>query len=377
MKISKKSVFAVIDGRKVGTLAQMKNGLVAFSYDEGWLNDGFSLNPYSLPLERGVRIPDSYDPFDGLFGIFSDSLPDGWGRLLVDRMLVRHGFDPFTLNSLDRLSIVGSSGMGALEYIPAEGFEEEFDTGNLDELAEECSKILASGDSSDLDRLFALGGSSGGARPKSFIDIDGDKWIVKFPSSVDGPSIGRQEAEYMAAASLCGIEVPEFRLLPSKKTDGYFAVKRFDRIGERRIHMVTAGGLLEASHRLPVLDYTMLMKLTLGLTHSYAECRRLYRLMCFNVFAHNRDDHAKNFSYLIDPASRKWKLSPAYDITWSVSMGGEHATSVHGNGRNPGVWELVAVGSEVGLDKDFCLETAESISKTVNEQLSEWLQMKR
>ena len=76
-----------------------------------------------------------------------------------------------------------------------------------------------------------------------------------------------------------------------------------------------SAAILETSHRIPNLDYDILMKLTLQLTKSMEECEKLYRLMCFNVFAHNRDDHSKNFSYIYRDEEKRWILSPAYDLT--------------------------------------------------------------
>ena len=115
---------AFIGERKVGTLALYKGRLVAFEYNEGWLREGFSISPFSLPLQKKVFIPKP-DPFDGLFGAFADSLPDGWGRLLVDRMLNREHVDPHEVDMLNRLAIVGDSGMGALTYRPVHQWKTE------------------------------------------------------------------------------------------------------------------------------------------------------------------------------------------------------------------------------------------------------------
>ena len=168
--------------------------------------------------------------------------------------------------------------------------------------------------------------------------VDGEDWIIKFPSSYDSKDIGRQEYDYAMCAKECGIAMENVRLFSSERTKGYFGTKRFDRTNDsksRRIHMISVSGLLETSHRIPNLDYDILMQLTLQLTKSMEECEKLYRLMCFNVYAHNRDDHSKNFTYLYDEDEGCWKLSPAYDLTYSNSIGGEHATSVNGNGVNP------------------------------------------
>ena len=112
---------------------------------------------------------------------------------------------------------------------------------------------------------------------------------------------------------------------------------------------LSAAAILETSHRIPNLDYDILMKLTLQLTKSMEECEKLYRLMCFNVFAHNRDDHSKNFSYIYRDREKRWILSPAYDLTYSNSIGGEHATTVNGNGVDPGMEDLLSVAKKIGI----------------------------
>lgn len=355
----------------VGTLAEDKNYRVAFQYDSKWIQNGFSISPLSLPLNDKVHIPE-IDPFDGLFGVFADSLPDGWGRLLVDRMIKEKGENPFEVTSIERLAIVGETGMGALSYRPHIDMANAPLSNDLDDLCNSCRMVLNSETSDDLDLLFRLGGSSGGARPKILTKVDGEDWIIKFPSSYDGEDIGKQEYDYMLCAKECGILVPEFRLFPSKYTPGYFGVKRFDRIVDKRIHMITASGLLETSHRLPNLDYNDLMKLTMILTDDYKEAKRMFEIMCFNVFAHNRDDHSKNFSYIFDAERKIWSLSPAYDLTYSASLGGEHATTVAGNGKNPGIEELISVGENIGLNKDYCISTVSRIREKVYESLEDY-----
>ena len=137
--------------------------------------------------------------------------------------------------------------------------------------------------------------------------------------------------------------------------------------------MVSAAGLLETSHRIPNLDYDLLMRLTLQLTQSMEECEKLYRLMCFNVFAHNRDDHSKNFSYLYSEKESRWILSPAYDLTYSNSIGGEHATTVHGNGANPGLNDLLEVAKTIGISSIKAKRIAEEIKEKVTLQLGDYL----
>ena len=346
----------------VGTLAKTPERVVAFEYDSDWLSNGFSISPFSLPLIKKVFIP-KYEPFGGLFGVFNDSLPDGWGRLLVDRLFLKNKINPAEIDNLNRLAVVQESGMGALTYKPEHRFEAENSIADYDILAQECSKILESQNSDNLDELFQLGGSSGGARPKILISIDNEDWIIKFPSSSDSKNIGEKEYQYSLCAKDCGINMTETRLFPSKICSGYFGIKRFDRKNDKKIHMVSVSGLLETSHRLPNLDYNTLMKLTLELTRNYQDVEQLFRLMCFNVFAHNRDDHSKNFSFLFDDTKKEWHLSPAYDLTYSYSFNGEHATTINGEGKNPTLDDILAVAKNIGLKEKFAKDIASDIQE--------------
>lgn len=359
-------------GKKVGTLALYKEHYAAFEYDGGWLDNGFSISPFSLPLRKGVFIP-KLEPFDGLYGVFADSLPDGWGRLLVDRLMLKNHMNPVSVGNLNRLAIVGNSGMGALSYRPEIPFESAVSEFDLDRLAAECENIIKTDYSEDLDKLFRLGGSSGGARPKILTRIDDGEWIIKFPSHEDKEDIGKQEYEYSLCAKKCGVEMAETRLFPSNKCAGYFGTKRFDRRGTNKIHMISASALLETSHRIPNLDYHILMKLTMELTKDFSEVLKLYRLMCFNVYAHNRDDHSKNFSYLYDEQENRWKLSPAYDLTYSSSLGGEHATTINGSGTNPSLSDILSVASGIGIREKPAKQIASDIKACVYDMLSDYI----
>ena len=373
-----KSLQVFFNEKKVGTLALMKNNIVAFEYDNEWINNGFSISPFNLPLKKQVFIP-RIDPFDGLYGVFSDSLPDGWGRLLVDRMLNSQNINPRQISQIDRLAIVGETGMGALSYKPEYNLLEEKDCQeDYDSLALSCKKILNTEYSDDLDNLFRLGGSSGGARPKILTKIDNEDWIIKFPSSLDDNNIGELEYLYSVCAKKCKIDMPETKLFPSKISSGYFGIKRFDRKklltgAIRKLHMISVSGLLETSHRIPNLDYNDLMQLTLNLTKSFEEVEKLFRLMCFNVFSHNRDDHSKNFSFIYNEDLNKWELSPAYDLTYSYSINGEHATTINGNGANPGLNDILNVAEKIGLDKKKAKKIAIEIEEIVKKDLKIFL----
>ena len=286
--------------RFVGTMAQTADRRVAFAYSEEWLDNGFAISPFSLPVEQKVFVPTS-QAFSGLWGVFADSLPDAWGQRLFDRMLKARGILSADMTQLERLAIVGDSGMGALLYRPAWNIQQDAAIDDLDELSAQCHAILNHEDAGDLDELFQMGGSSGGARPK----IMTGEWIIKFPASDEMKDSGKMEKAYMDCAAECGIIVPETKLMLSDVCAGYFAVKRFDRRKteghiERR-HMLTAAAILEVDWRTAAMDYHTLMKLTKILSLDNREdLEQMYRRMCFNVFAHNRDDHAKNFSWIYD-----------------------------------------------------------------------------
>ncbi len=373
-RVDKLTVF--YHGQPVGDMVLADNRLAAFEYNKNWLLDGFSISPFSLPLEKKVFMP-KYDPFEGLFGVFADSLPDGWGRLLVDRLLRKKGMDPARVGILTRLAIVGEAGMGALSYKPTVLLENVEKNLSYDEISTECKKLLQEEMTDELDFLFAKGGSSGGARPKIMTTIDDEPWLIKFPSTYDRKNIGELEYKYALCAKKCGIQMTDVKLFPSSKCSGYFGTKRFDFIegqgGMVRVHMVSAAGLLETSHRIPNLDYDLLMKLTLKLTRDMEECKKLFRLMCFNVFAHNRDDHSKNFTYIYVEQEKRWVLSPAYDLTYSNSIGGEHATTIHGEGRGPGMADILEVAKTIGLNGQWARAEAKLIKETVFSELKEYL----
>ena len=355
-----KLIHVFYHGRKVGRLAETPEKTIAFEYDAEWLRDGFSISPFKLPLEKRLFIAPR-DPFDGNFGVFNDSLPDGWGRLLIDRMLLKKQIDPFCVSILDRLSIIASSGMGALEYKPENPLVEDVKISDLDSLANEAQAILNEEfDGQRLEELVKYGGSSVGARPKVLLDIKGESWLIKFRASADPKSIGKQEFDYMSCAKEAGLESPQIKLFEDK----YFGVRRFDRTDSgEKIFMISACGLLDASHRFPTLDYNHLMSVALELTRDFREVEKMFRLMCFNVFAHNRDDHSKNFSFLYKDGS--WSVSPVYDLTYAAGMGGEHATTIDGEGRNPSVDNILSVAQKVGLDQKRCEKIIEEVKGAI------------
>ena len=349
-----------MNGVKVGRIALTPDALCAFEYDSAYLISESSISPFNLPLKSAVFVA-KRTPFNGGFGVFDDSIPDGWGNLILDRYLKSKGIDSAKLTLLQRLALVGSTGRGALEYRPDYSESTAGEVINFDKLAAETEKILTSDyEGGSLETLYKYGGSPGGARPKVFVKVDGKEWLVKFKATIDPSNIGRTEYEYSLLAKKCGINMPETRLFEGK----YFGVERFDRTPQKRVHTASAAGLLNADYRVPSLDYLELMKLCHILTKNMEEVYKLFRLMVFNVAIKNRDDHAKNFSFQL--INKEWKLSPAYDILPSSGFNGFHTTTINNSGE-PTINDMTVVAEKIGLNKQRTSEIIQEIEEAVKQ----------
>lgn len=347
--------------QQVGRLFLKADGICLFEYAKEWLSEGFSISPFELPLKPGV-FEAKPSPFDGGFGVFDDSMPDGWGLLIMDRHLQCLGIHPEELNLLDRLALVGSSGRGTLEFYPDKSFSNVEGLVDFEKLQKEVSSILQSDSGTDgesIAELYRRGGSPGGARPKVFVQYDGDEWLVKFPAREDPDGIGVQEYNYHLLARHCGVEMMDCRLFDNK----FFGTKRFDRTSAgRKIHVISMAGLLCADYRLPCLDYLHIFQVTANLTHSVEELWKVFKLMCFNYLIGNKDDHAKNFAFLFE--NDAWQLAPAFDILPSSGIGGYHTTSFN-NSINPTDEDLLALAHKFSLpDKE-----AKSILENMRSQI--------
>lgn len=342
----------------VGELA--KDGKnIYFKYYTDFIKRGLEISPIKLKLNNLINKADPI-PFDGLYGVFADSLPDGWGKLLLDRTLMARGVVVDDITVLDRLAYVGSNGMGALTYKPEiveEGLA-EFKV-ELDEIAKATNQIITGAATNVLDELFKLGGSSGGARPKILVGynpitqhlIGSDKtlpydyehWLIKFPSSSDRPDIANIEYAYYKMALDSGIKMSESKLFKGLSGQAYFGTKRFDRDGNKRLHLHSAAGIMHDNFRLSNIDYGDLMDCAFKLERDVRAYEKILRQAAFNVFAHNRDDHSKNFAFLMD-STGTWKVAPAFDLTFSTSGHGMHSTTVARESKNPTKKHLMELG---------------------------------
>ncbi len=329
----------------------MASGLAQLEWSADVIAEGLAISPLRYPAEPGLH-PARSRTFDGLHGFLSDCLPDAWGMLLLKRRLQQmgHRFEDF--DAVDRLGLIGTKGRGALVFQPESLANEAVDSIDLDLLADEARHVLL-GEETELEVLLArLGGGSGGARPKVHVAIGadgslyagdelavrggkhaGEEWIVKFAATNDPVDIGPLEEAYARMARAAQIEMAETHLIPSATGPGHFATRRFDRpTPGQRLHMVSLGGVLEASQHMPSVDYDGFLKATLAITHSMADVEQAFRRMVFNVLSHNRDDHVRQHAYLMDDRGN-WRLAPAFDLTFSNGPGGEHYMAVLGEGR--------------------------------------------
>jgi serine/threonine-protein kinase HipA len=367
----------------VGTLAEQR-GRVYFEYAPDFLNTGLNLSPFRLPFEASL-FEHSDSAFGPLPGLFDDSLPDGWGLLLMDRHFRQIGLRLDAVSPLDRLSWLGTRTMGALTYFPPQEMKDvEASVFDLHDLARQSQDILSGQAAEVLPQLMQAGGSPGGARPKVLIGFepasgqilsgaddlpDGfEHWIVKFSARLDVCDAGPIEYAYSLMARSAGIQMPPTRLFETAEGDRFFGVKRFDRETNRRFHVRTFGNLIQANFRIPSSDYGDLLKATSVLTRNQADVLRIFRQMVFNVLAHNRDDHVKNFAFLMDASTGEWALSPAYDLTYSSGPGGEHSMTLAGEGRDPSREQMLRLAEQASLSP----REAKTVIEEVAEGVAQW-----
>lgn len=363
---------------RVGEL--IKSGkYFGFEYTPEFVNTGLEISPYRLPLKTGFSQTTDF-VFQGIPGVFNDSLPDGWGLLLMDRFFRTKGLNPYNISPLTRLACIGNRGLGALSYEPQIDIDDiNFEQKSLYELFEASQHVIRGDVEEILSELLVLGGSPAGARPKVIVsfnektnelytgtqDIPEDfhSYIVKFTNPTDHIFSGQLEYAYSLMAKKAGIIMPPCQLFESKNKL-FFGVKRFDREGKKRFHNHTLSGLLHADFRVPNLDYIDFLKVTWDLTKNAEDKYQAFRRMIFNIYAHNRDDHSKNFSFLLRPEG--WVLAPAYDLTFSVGIGGEHTLSIAGIGKDPQMADIIKVANTVGIPRPKVNKIIEEVTEAIS-----------
>jgi len=385
-------VYPYIWDKKIGTIIY-DEGNIYFEYDDTFRGSGLEISPLKLPLDfKGVYTNNDERYFSGLAGVFHDSLPDKFGTKVIERYFESKGLEAYELNVIQKLMFVGDRGMGAISYRPA---EEITDDKNVTEIIDiqkfyENSKKIVTGEAIDVIEemleFMESSASAGGARAKAIIGFNpvtnemtnGTKdtlphgfehWLIKFDEEKGGKVLDYTKLEYlyMSMAKECGINVPEIKLFEHGNLS-HFLIKRFDRVNNVRMHTHTLAGLTHTDFNVPKhYSYDMLLKLTLNLTGEQAAVEEQFRRMVFNVIARNQDDHAKNFSFMMDQKGR-WSITPAYDITYAngAEYTKNHQLSIRGNVNNFTMEDLLYIAKESSIKETWARETIGQIIEVVS-----------
>lgn len=357
----------------MGSLADNDTHLL-FEYSEQALKRGIEFSPRNLKL-RVEAYRDFPQHQQRLPGFIADALPDGWGMLLMDRLIAQMGLDKRQISPLDRLAMMGARTMGALSFRPAMGETLKPAEISLLNLAKEVRQEIAGHDSEALKELMLIGGSPHGARPKALVQYDsanaqvstlddatGSPWLIKFQSQNEHKEVCAIEAVYAAMARDCLLDMPSTQYFDLDSATAGFGIERFDRSQGQRVPIHSLAGLLNVDFRIPSVDYETLLRATTFLTQSERELQKAFERCVFNVVFHNRDDHAKNFSYRMNEQMR-WELAPCYDLTFNEGTGGEHQMDIRGEGRAPSQKHLLDLANNNGLKPAWAKQVIERITQ--------------
>jgi len=331
-------------GTLASTTALTGRPLVVFEYSDEAKKRGLELSSLKLPLQ-GAKLSRDFPQHQlGLPGPVYDSLPDGWGMLLMDRLFKRRGLNPARIGPLERLAYIGNNAMGAMSFKPVapDVLEPQMHV-PIELLAAEVQQVLKGEGGELLQKLLLVGGSPQGARPKALVYRDPDTgtfttaatpdfeaWLVKFPAQHEHPEVCAIEMIYAECLRLCGIQTPDTQYFSLSDGMTAFASKRFDRQDGLRVPMQSLAAFTGADFRSPgALDYVNFLRATQRCTNDVREKARAFERAVFNVAFHNRDDHPKNFAYTMSRTG-DWKLAPAYDVTFCEGPGGYHQMDVMG-----------------------------------------------
>lgn len=396
-------------GQRVGAvLWDDRRRIGSFEYEPSFVRTGLELAPLMMPLpqrrQRGIfSFPAlNRDTYHGLPGLLADSLPDRYGRQLIDAWLASQGRDAASFTPVEHLCYLGHRGMGALVYEPASQPALEkgtsLDVAELVRFAREVltnkeglQTSLAGNTAAGLAEIISVGTSAGGARAKAVIaynasteevrsgQVDApegfDHWLLKLDgvtnaSLGDPAGYGRIEYAYYLMAQQAGLHMTQCRLL-EENGRAHFMTRRFDRVGgSQRLHMQTLCGLAHFDYNQPALyTYEQAFQVLLRLRLPHPAVEELYRRMVFNVVARNQDDHTKNISFLMDPQG-KWSLSPAYDVTYSYNPTGDwssqHQMSLAGKRDNFSEEDFLELAKKVQVKKP------REIMQQVTEAVANW-----
>lgn len=357
----------------LGTLAD--NGVhLLFEYSPEALSRGVEFSPRNLKL-RVQAYGDFPRHQHRLPGLLADSLPDGWGMLLMDRLINQTGKSREQISPLDRLGMMGDRTMGAFSFRPPLGDPIKPAEMSLLTLANEVRQEMYGQDSEVLKELMMIGGSPHGARPKALVQYDialaqvstldtglGSPWLIKFQAQNEHKEVCAIEDVYAAMARACQLDVPKTHYFDLDPSLASFGIERFDRANGLRVPIHSLAGLLNADFRVPSMGYETLLRATTFITRSERELEKAFERCVFNVIFNNRDDHAKNFSFRMNE-QMQWELAPCYDLTYNEGPGGEHQMDILGEGRAPSKVHLIELAKRNGLKAKWASQVIDRISQ--------------
>jgi serine/threonine-protein kinase HipA len=365
----------------VGAVAEAPDGRVTFEYEPAFARTGLEISPVLLPLARRgpVAFPEltRAEAFLGLPGVLADALPDRFGNAVIAKYFADRGRPDAALSPVQKLLYVGNRAMGALTFHPPERVRRaEEEPLAIAELVRQARVVIEGRADVAIPELLRVGASAGGARPKALIlwnpasgvvrsgfarpQAGDEPWIVKFdgvgdlgaPDRTPRP-YNRIEYAYTRLARDSGIEMAEARLI-EQDAFGHLLVRRFDREGARRLHLHSLGGMHHVDYNLPgAFSYEQFLRTILTLGLGYTALEEAYRRAVFNVVAVNQDDHVKNISFLMDETGR-WRLAPAYDLTYARGHGFTRLHQMSLNGKRDAFvrQDLLALGAFAGIKGD-------------------------
>jgi serine/threonine-protein kinase HipA len=371
-------------GITVGALVELESGRIIFEYSEDFRRKGLEISPFHLPIN--LAGPQSFEElsrlpaFLGLPGVFSDALPDAFGRSVIQAYFEARGQSRRGLSPVQRLLYVGERALGALTFHPAEDIPArpaEREALKVQALAHDARRIVQGKPDIAVPEIYRIGSSAGGQRPKAIVHFDPTSGtirsgatsmkpgeipcILKFDGvgseeDIDGlgppQHYNRVEAAYRNMAVAAGVEMGRIDVL---ELDGYahLLIHRFDVEAGERLHQHTFGGLVHVDYNDPgTSSYEEYFRTILRLGMTYDSLRQAFQRMVFNVMALNQDDHVKNLSFHMDP-SGIWKLTPAYDITFAYGQGWTRAHQLRIRDQMTGIREsdLLELAREFGIKK--------------------------
>lgn len=399
------TAFIHIWGHRVGAIAwNNSTGTAGFEYDSSFRQLRLELSPLKMPLNRNAvfSFPElrNSNTFKGLPGLLADVMPDKYGNAIINSWLQKNNRPSNSLNPVEILCFIGKRGMGALEFEPNNAETEmqdvDLEISSLVHIAEQIlqerqdfNSLFSKTDDKHLYDLLKIGTSAGGARAKAVIAFNPntkqvrsgqsdipegfEHWLFKFDGVMDqqfgaSSGYGRVEMAYYLMAKAAGITMQECQLF-EENGRAHFMTKRFDRVGNEKLHMQSFCGLQHYDfNEVNSFSYEQLFETMRLLGLPYTDARQLFTRMVFNVMARNCDDHTKNFAFLMDK-NGKWILSPAFDVCHAYRPNSpwvsQHALSIEGKRTNFDVKDFINLATKMNIKKP--LEMIEQVRNAVGD----------